>query len=98
MTKKLESLNYSVAHVIRKNILTDVGFTLRGHEFHYSKIEDVSADAEFAYEMKIGKGISGRCDGWMKHGLLASYMHIHFAYSPQLAKNFVEACRKYELT
>ena len=98
MCEKLESLNYSVARVVRKNLLTDVGFTLRGHEFHYSKIEDVSADAEFAYEMKIGKGISGGCDGWMQHSLLASYMHIHFAYSPQLAKNFVEACRRYELT
>jgi cobyrinic acid a,c-diamide synthase len=98
MGVKLESLNYSTAHVIHKNLLTDVGFTLRGHEFHYSKIEDVPADAKFAYEMKIGKGISGRRDGWMEHSLLASYMHIHFAYDPKIAESFVEACRRYELT
>jgi len=98
MCGALESLNYSIAHVVRKNLLTDVGFTLHGHEFHYSKIEDVSADAQFAYEMKKGKGISQLCDGWMQQNLLASYMHIHFAYSSQLAKNLVEACRRYEHT
>ena len=98
MGGKLESLNYSIAEVVRKNLLTDVGFTLRGHEFHYSKIEDVSDDAQFAYEMKKGKGITQLRDGWMQHNLLASYMHIHFAYSSQLAKNLVEACRRYAMT
>jgi cobyrinic acid a,c-diamide synthase len=98
MTGKLESLNYSVAHVIRKNILTDVGFTLRGHEFHYSKIQDVAADSKFAYEMKVGKGISGQSDGWMEHNLLASYLHIHFAYHPSIAENFVDACESYGQT
>ncbi|HXZ90879.1 MAG TPA: cobyrinate a,c-diamide synthase [Candidatus Dormibacteraeota bacterium] len=98
MGGKLESLNYSVAHVIRKNILSDVGFTLRGHEFHYSKIEDVPTDAKFAYEMKIGKGISGQYDGWLQHNLLASYLHIHFAYDLHIAKNFVDACQRYGQT
>ena len=95
MTGKLESLNYSVADVIRKNILTDVGFTLRGHEFHYSKIEDVPSDSKFAYEMTVGKGISGQRDGWLQHNLLASYLHIHFGYDPRIPKNFVDASERY---
>lgn len=98
MEGRLESLNYTLAHVIRKNFLSDLGFTLRGHEFHYSKIENVPSDARFAYEMEIGKGISRRLDGWMQHNLLASYMHIHFAYDFQIAQNFVKACEKYERT
>jgi len=95
MTGKLESLNYSIADVIRKNILTDAGSTLRGHEFHYSKIESVPTDSKFAYEMRIGEGISGHCDGWLEHNLLASYLHIHFGYAPQIARNFVGACERY---
>ena len=95
MTRKLESLNYSVADVIRKNILTDVGFTLHGHEFHYSRIEDVPSDSTFAYEMTVGKGISGQRDGWLQHNLLASYLHIHFGYDSRIAKNFVDASEKY---
>jgi len=98
MAGKLESLNYSVADVIRKNILTDVGFTLRGHEFHYSRIEDVPADSKFAYDMKVGKGILGQRDGWLQHNLLASYLHIHFAYDPCISKNFVDACERYGQT
>jgi cobyrinic acid a,c-diamide synthase len=98
MTGKLESLNYSVADVIRKNILTDVGFTLHGHEFHYSKIEDVPSDSKFAYEMRVGKGISGQRDGWLQHKLLASYLHIHFGYDSRIAKNFVDACERYRQT
>ncbi len=98
MGAKLGSLNYSLAYVTRKNLLSNAGFTLRGHEYHYSKIQDVPADAKFAYEMKIGKGISERCDGWIQNNLLASYMHIHFAYDPQIARNFIDACRRYELT
>ncbi len=98
MSEKLESLNYTAAHVIRKNLLSDVGLDIHGHEFHYSKLENVAADAEFAYEMKIGKGISERYDGWVQHNLLASYMHIHFGYDQRLAQNFVEACRRYSLT
>jgi len=95
MGKKLESLNYTLVQVIRENILTHAGFTLRGHEFHYSKIEDIPSDAKFAYDMKIGKGISNGKDGWTQHNLLASYMHIHFAYNPQIARNFVGACENY---
>ena len=98
MGGKLESLNYAVAHVIRKNILSGADCTLHGHEFHYSKIEDVSTDAKFAYEMKVGKGIAGQYDGWLQHNLLASYLHIHFAYDLRLAKNFVDACERYRRT
>jgi cobyrinic acid a,c-diamide synthase len=98
MTGKLESLNYAIARVIRKNVLTDVGFTLRGHEFHYSKIENVPADSKFAYRMEVGKGISGQCDGWLQHNLLASYLHVHFAYDIHIAENFVNACVRYGRT
>ncbi|MGE5685566.1 MAG: cobyrinate a,c-diamide synthase, partial [Nitrososphaerota archaeon] len=32
---------------------------MRGHEFHYSKIEDLPSDSKFAYSMKRGIGIDG---------------------------------------
>jgi cobyrinic acid a,c-diamide synthase len=46
----------------------------------------------------VGKGISGQSDGWMEHNLLASYLHIHFAYDPSIARNFVDACERYGRT
>jgi cobyrinic acid a,c-diamide synthase len=30
---------------------------IRGHEFHYSKIENIAKDSKFAYDMEKGHGI-----------------------------------------
>jgi len=68
---------------------------LRGHEFHYSSIENVARDSRFAYSMKKGKGITGDRDGLIINGNgLAAYMHLHFANS-RLAEGLVQACAGY---
>lgn len=94
MTKSL-TLNYTLADVIADNPLSKVNDVLKGHEFHYSKILEIPRDAKFAYRMKIGKGIDGKHDAWLVHKVLASYMHMHFAYQPKLVKNFLRACEDY---
>jgi cobyrinic acid a,c-diamide synthase len=94
MTKGL-TLNYTLADVIADNPLSRVNDVLKGHEFHYSKILEIPKDARFAYRMKIGKGIDGKHDAWLEHKVLASYMHMHFAYQPKLVKNFLRACEDY---
>jgi cobyrinic acid a,c-diamide synthase len=64
---------------------------LRGHEFHYSLIENVSRDSRFAYSMKKGKGITCEKDGLIVNGDgVAAYMHLHF--SDKLAGRLVQAC------
>lgn len=68
---------------------------LRGHEFHYSSIENVARDSRFAYSMKKGKGITGDRDGLIVNGNgLAAYMHLHFANS-KLPGRLVQACAGY---
>ena len=53
---------------------------LRGHEFHYSSIENIASDSRFAYSMKKGNGITGKHDGFIiNDNSLAAYMHLHFA-------------------
>ena len=53
---------------------------LRGHEFHYSSIENIASDSRFAYSMKKGNGITGKYDGFIiNDNSLAAYMHLHFA-------------------
>lgn len=89
------TLSYTLAKTRASNVLTRSGETLRGHEFHYSVLSDVPEDADFAYEMQRGVGITDRKDGWMSHQTLASYMHTSFAADDRLAKRFVAACIKY---
>jgi cobyrinic acid a,c-diamide synthase len=67
---------------------------IRGHEFHYSKIENIAKDSKFAYNMKRGNGIDNKKDGFAVYNSMASYMHLHFADS-RLPNRLVEACVKY---
>ena len=66
---------------------------VRGHEFHYSRIENIAQDSKFAYVMRRGNGIDNKKDGFMVYNCLASYMHLHFADS-RLPKRFIESCIK----
>ena len=45
------------------------------HEFHYSSLENLPADAIYAYQVKRGHGIDGGHDGYQCHNLLAAYVH-----------------------
>jgi cobyrinic acid a,c-diamide synthase len=67
---------------------------VRGHEFHYSRIENIAKDSKFAYVMRRGYGIDNKKDGFIVYNCLASYMHLHFA-DRRLPKRFIESCIKF---
>ncbi|MDQ3885362.1 MAG: cobyrinic acid a,c-diamide synthase, partial [Thermoproteota archaeon] len=68
---------------------------LRGHEFHYSSIQNISADTKFAYSMKKGRGVTGNYDGFIINDSgIAAYMHLHFANS-KLPERLVLSCIRY---
>ncbi len=94
MVKRL-TLSYTLAKATRPNILTRTGDLVRGHEFHFSALKDLPRDAEFAYDLKRGVGISDGHDGWTCYSTLASYMHTNFASDERMAERFVEACDRY---
>ncbi|MFQ5940127.1 MAG: cobyrinate a,c-diamide synthase [Nitrososphaerales archaeon] len=93
MGKKL-TLNYTDAKVINSCIIARPGKTIHGHEFHYSRIDEIPSDARFAYQLKKGVGVNGYNDGFIEYNTLASYMHIHFTCANS-AENFLRACKKY---
>ena len=75
MTSKL-TLNYTEA---QSNSSIFGKGNLRGHEFHYSKIENIANDSRFAYYMKKGNGvINGKDRFIINENGLAAYMHLHF--------------------
>ena len=45
------------------------------HEFHYSSLENIPAEARYAYRVTRGQGIDGEHDGYLHRNLLAGYMH-----------------------
>lgn len=69
---------------------------IRGHEFHYSQIEDLPSDSKYAYSMKRGIGIDGgKHDGILTHNSIASYMHLHF-YDSRFPTMWIKSCIGYE--
>lgn len=98
MQKKLAALGYVTAEVLADNILAKKGEVLRGHQFRWSVLEDVPAGVRYAYRLSGGRGVRGghEQEGIIRNSLLASYLHLHFAARPALAKNFVESCRRYK--
>ena len=65
---------------------------LRGHEFHYSRLEHISKDSRFALDLRRGMGIAGGKDGIIVGDSgIAGYGHFHFA-AGHLANGIVKAC------
>jgi cobyrinic acid a,c-diamide synthase len=93
MTDKLQALGYVEADVSGENPVSEKGRTIRGHEFHYSRLE-CESDARFAYTLCRGKGIRDGMDGLVEHSTLAGYLHTHF-YSFSIEK-FIDSCKSYK--
>lgn len=92
MTKKMR-LNYTKGK-ISPSIISNKKHTFQGHEFHYSQLDSVSSDLNFAYDLEIGEGIKHHKDGLMEYNSLASYGHLYFD-SSDYAQIFVKNCIKY---
>jgi cobyrinic acid a,c-diamide synthase len=67
---------------------------IRAHEFHYSSVENLAPDVQFAYDVERGHGIDGRHDGIVHKNLLASYAHLRDIAEHRWARRFVEFARR----
>ncbi len=67
---------------------------LKGHEFHYSRIDNPARDLKYVYNMRRGYGINGKKDGVLVHNCLASYMHLHFS-DHRLPRRWIDKCIEY---
>jgi cobyrinic acid a,c-diamide synthase len=69
---------------------------IAAHEFHYSRLENVAPNLDYAYRVLRGHGIDGSRDGVVYKNLLASYTHLRDAGGNHWTRRFVahvRACR-----
>ena len=77
MTKKLQALGYvHGAFRSRPGFWTGTA-AIRGHEFHYSRIE-CDPKARFAIRLGQGTGIAGGNDGLTEYSAIGAYTHAYF--------------------
>lgn len=104
MQPRLVSLGYRlVESPASGNFLLPPHVTTRGHEFHWSTWElngstfDVQRSTfspAWYIRPRQGDGESQPA-GYAYGNLIASYVHLHFGHNPDLAVNFVQACRQW---
>lgn len=90
MLDRRKSLGYREVKVQKGSPFMDEGEKIRGHEFHYSKIELLEEIK------KVYTTDRNESEGFLYKKTLASYIHLHFASNPKFAEGFIEAARKYQ--
>ncbi|TWH48339.1 cobyrinate a,c-diamide synthase [Sporomusa sp. KB1] len=97
MQSKLETVGYVEAKALTNNVLCTTGESLRGHEFHFSRMVPEVSSGEFPWAFAFKKMRTGAVyqGGYAAGNVLASYLHMHFAGNRQAAEQFVTRCAQY---
>ncbi|MBW1982645.1 MAG: hydrogenobyrinic acid a,c-diamide synthase (glutamine-hydrolyzing) [Deltaproteobacteria bacterium] len=91
LRKRPQAHGYTEMEVIAPNPFYPVGISLKGHEFHYSRV--IHADPNkfsLVFRMRRGTGILDEMDGVCYKNVLATYSHVHAVGSPEWAEGLVQ--------
>jgi cobyrinic acid a,c-diamide synthase len=81
MQKCRAALGYVTWRATTDTLLGPAGTEVRGHEFHYSRLEALGTLRPAALLQREGE--ESRPDGFVQGRLLAGYAHLHFASNPR---------------
>lgn len=98
LEKKPQAHGYTMVRVSRRNPFYTKGTSLKGHEFHYSKVIDYAPKAgmHFAFRMTRGQGIMDGMDGVSYKNALATYTHVHAYGTPEWADGLVKNAEAFQ--
>ncbi len=90
MTPRL-TVGYRQAVAVADSVLCPAGERVRGHEFHRTACEPRAGGADAAWRFEVG---SDGEEGHARGNVHASYLHLHWAGRPRIARRIVEAARQ----
>lgn len=98
LEKKPQAHGYTMVRVNRRNPFYTKGTSLKGHEFHYSKVIDYAPKEgmHFAFHMTRGQGIMDGMDGVSYKNALAAYTHVHAYGTPEWADGLVKNAEAFQ--
>ncbi len=97
--KRPQGHGYTIVKVEGKNPYYDVGFEIKGHEFHYSRVSKWdSGKSDLIFRMQRGAGIEKDRDGILYKKVLATYTHVHALGTPQWARALVRNAIQFKKT
>ncbi|MBI4318255.1 MAG: cobyrinate a,c-diamide synthase [Chloroflexi bacterium] len=100
MRKQRVRMGYVEVEALENSILAEKGRRLRGHEFHWSELENLDGHPALAragasrpaFDILAPSRVP---EGFVDGNLLASYVHLHFGSDPTLARRFVASCDRW---
>ncbi|MFW6373306.1 MAG: cobyrinate a,c-diamide synthase [Thermodesulfobacteriota bacterium] len=97
MFTRLKSLGYREVILTAETLLGPAGTRIRGHEFHYSGIQEAPENdhVETVYAVSDRLGAGALATGYRVRRTLGSYIHLHFGSRPKAAEHFVAVCRRF---
>jgi len=96
MLNRRKSLGYVEATLRGDSLWGACGDVFRGHEFHYSELVGEPAESEGwekVYSMKYLWANDAVAEGYQKGNVLASYVHLHYASTPDALNHFLRKCK-----
>jgi cobyrinic acid a,c-diamide synthase len=93
MQSKPQGHGYTQLVVDRPNPFFPEGTSLKGHEFHYSRVLAGPGTAPTACSVLRGSGCFAGRDGVVVNQTFATYTHLHALAAPQWATGVVRAAR-----
>lgn len=95
MLPRRKALGYREVELAGAGVLGPAGGRGRGHEFHYSEMEPMPKPVARLYRVsRLGQPLGD--EGYRYRNCLASYIHLHFGASPEMAESFVMQCKGYQ--
>ncbi|MFF0729319.1 cobyrinate a,c-diamide synthase [Streptomyces sp. NPDC004134] len=82
------TLGYRDAVAVADSALAAAGTRVRGHEFHRTALDPPAGETP-AWGMTRPVR---RVEGFVRGGVHASYLHVHWAAAPAMARRLVEGC------
>ena len=89
MTKKLVHFGYAEVEFTEDCLLGAKGTTVRGHSFHCSQAT-ITGQVETSYRVRYSLSAREEAEGYSRHNVLASYIHLHFRANSAIAFAFVK--------
>ena len=96
MYSRLKALGYREVTLTSDTVIGPAGTVIRGHEFHYSAIEESEVNRDTVYRISDRAGVDKPPGGYYRNRTLGSYTHLHFGSQPQVAEHFVNTCTAYQ--
>jgi cobyrinic acid a,c-diamide synthase len=86
------SLGYRDAQALVDSCAYRAGASIRGHEFHYARVEPTaSSPAAWTLDAPGRADHASFMEGFVEGGVHASFLHTHWAATPGVAARFVDS-------